>query len=75
MQVISFTRREFLTCSSLIVEQISTSTKDMYEGSATSVFLIGGMFNEFPVSIGLHQGSTLSSYLFALVMEILTRHL
>ncbi|KAL5542645.1 hypothetical protein UlMin_010355 [Ulmus minor] len=48
--------------------------KDMYEGVATSVCSIGGMPNEFPISIGLHQGSTLIPYLFALVMNELTRH-
>ncbi|KAI0499752.1 hypothetical protein KFK09_017960 [Dendrobium nobile] len=29
----------------------------------------------FPISVGLHQGSTLSPYLFALVMNVLIRHL
>ncbi|KAL5564904.1 hypothetical protein UlMin_028068 [Ulmus minor] len=30
--------------------------KDMYEGAATSVRSVGGMSNEFSVSVGLHQG-------------------
>ncbi|KAL5555475.1 hypothetical protein UlMin_037711 [Ulmus minor] len=47
----------------------------MYEGVATSVHLVGGMSNEFPVLVGLHQGLALSPYLFALVMDELTRHL
>jgi len=29
----------------------------------------------FPISVGLHQGSALSPYLFALVMDVLARHL
>ena len=37
--------------------------------------LSGGMSNEFSILVGLHQGSTLSPYLFALVMDELTRHL
>ena len=50
-------------------------TKDMYEGAATSVHTIGRMSSEFPISVGLHQGSALSPYIFALVMDELTRHL
>ncbi|KAL5540097.1 hypothetical protein UlMin_043168 [Ulmus minor] len=42
----------------------------MYEGAATSVRSIGEMSNEFPVSVGLHQGSNLSPYLFALNVVI-----
>jgi hypothetical protein len=29
--------------------------------------------NDFPINIGLHQGSALSPYLFALVMDEVTR--
>ena len=46
--------------------------KDIYDGVATSVRTSGGITSEFPFIIGLHQGSTLSSYLFALVMDELT---
>ena len=49
--------------------------KDMYEGTATSVRSVGGMSSEFSVSVGLHEGSALSSYIFALVMDELRRHL
>ncbi|KAH0470061.1 hypothetical protein IEQ34_001619 [Dendrobium chrysotoxum] len=35
----------------------------------------GGLTKYFLISIGLHRGSTLSPYLFALVMDVLTRHL
>ena len=49
--------------------------KDMYEGVVTSVRTIGGETKEFPVTVGLHQGSALSPYLFALVMDELTSHL
>ncbi|KAI0511545.1 hypothetical protein KFK09_012175 [Dendrobium nobile] len=34
-----------------------------------------GLTKYFPISIGLHQGSALSPYLFSLVMDVLTRHL
>ncbi|KAJ7942760.1 Retrovirus-related Pol polyprotein LINE-1 [Quillaja saponaria] len=46
--------------------------KDMYEGVLTRVRTIDGMTGEFPITIGVHQGSSLSPYLFALVMDELT---
>ena len=36
--------------------------KDMYDGVTTSVRTQGGVTEDFPISIGLHQGSTLSPY-------------
>ncbi|KAI0498557.1 hypothetical protein KFK09_019445 [Dendrobium nobile] len=47
----------------------------MYAGPVTCVQTQGGLTKYFPITVGLHQGSALSSYLFALVMDILTRHL
>ena len=47
--------------------------KDMYEGGQTSVRTLGGVSNDFAVNMGLHQGSTLSLFLFTLVMDELTR--
>ncbi|PKU81295.1 ataxia telangiectasia mutated family protein [Dendrobium catenatum] len=49
--------------------------KDMYAGAITCVQTQGGLTKYFPISVGLHQGSALSPYLFALVMDVLTRHL
>ncbi|KAJ7957409.1 Retrovirus-related Pol polyprotein LINE-1 [Quillaja saponaria] len=46
--------------------------KDMYEGVLTRVRTVDGMTGEFPITIGVHQGSSLSPYLFALVMDELT---
>jgi len=34
-----------------------------------------GATADFPISIGLHQGSTLSPYLFTLVLDVLTEHI
>ncbi|RHN48204.1 putative RNA-directed DNA polymerase [Medicago truncatula] len=34
-----------------------------------------GTTEDFPITIGLHQGSTLSPYLFALVLDVLTEHI
>ena len=49
--------------------------KDMYDRAMTSIQTTGGETNEFPITIGLHQGSALSPYLFALVMDEITRHI
>jgi hypothetical protein len=47
--------------------------KDMYDNVMTSVRTSDGDANDFPINIGLHQGSTLSPYLFALVMDEVIR--
>ena len=46
--------------------------KDMYNNVVTSVRTSDGD-TDFPIRIGLYQGSALSPYLFALVMDELTR--
>ena len=45
----------------------------MYEGERTSVGTQGRVFNDFAISMGLHQGSALSPFIFNLVMDELTR--
>ncbi|XP_055824449.1 uncharacterized protein LOC129892973 [Solanum dulcamara] len=47
--------------------------KGMYVGDKTWVRMVGGDSEHFSVETGLHQGSVLSSFLFALVMDELTR--
>ncbi|KAL3363599.1 hypothetical protein AABB24_012720 [Solanum stoloniferum] len=47
--------------------------KDMYGGAKTRVRTVGGDSEHFPVEMGLHQGSVLSPFLFAVVMDELTR--
>ncbi|CAN4106977.1 unnamed protein product [Withania somnifera] len=44
--------------------------KYMYVGAKTHVRTTGGDYEAFPVLMGLHQGSTLSPFLFALVMNV-----
>jgi hypothetical protein len=50
-----------------------TLIKDIYDNVVTSVRTSDGDTNDFPINIGLHQGSALSPYLFALVMDEVTR--
>ena len=45
----------------------------MYDGVVTNVKTVGGVSPEFSISIGLHQGSALSPYLFTLIMDEITK--
>jgi hypothetical protein len=47
--------------------------KDMYRDVVTFVRTCHGDTSDFPIKIGLHQGLALSLYLFALVMDEVTR--
>ena len=47
--------------------------KDMYNNIVTSVRTSDGDTDDFLIRIGLHQGSALGLYLFALVMDEVTR--
>ncbi|GJV10816.1 retrovirus-related pol polyprotein LINE-1 [Tanacetum coccineum] len=47
--------------------------RDMYEGAKTRVRTPIGTTEFFPVEVGLHQGSTISPYLFALILDKLSR--
>jgi hypothetical protein len=50
-----------------------TLIKDMYDNVVTNVRTSDRDTNNFPINIGLHQGSALSPYLFALVMDEVIR--
>ena len=50
-----------------------TLVKDMYHDVVICVQICDGDIDNFLIKIGLHQGSTLSPYLFALVMDEVTR--
>ena len=47
--------------------------KEMYEGVVTNIRTCGGLTDEFSIIIGVHQGSTLSHFLFAIVMDEITK--
>ena len=47
--------------------------KDMYDGVEANVRTCGGITSDFSITIGLHQKSALSPFLFAIVMDELTR--
>ena len=44
----------------------------MYDGATTTVRSAAGLTEEFKAGVELHQGSTLSPFLFAIIMDKLT---
>ena len=47
--------------------------KGIYDGVVANVRTCGGTTSDFSITIGLHQGSILSPFLFAIVIDNLTR--
>ena len=43
--------------------------KDMYDGATTTVGSAAGLTEEFKVGVGLHQGSALSPFFFAIIID------
>uniref|UniRef100_A0A3B3BTI6 ribonuclease H n=1 Tax=Oryzias melastigma TaxID=30732 RepID=A0A3B3BTI6_ORYME len=67
-------REELWYCmrKSGVTEKYVRAVQDMYEGCKTVVRCAVGVTEEFKVEVGLHQGSALSPFLFAMVMDRLT---
>ena len=67
-------REELWHCmrKSGITEKYVRMVQDMYEGCKMVVRCAVDMTDEFKVEVGLHQGSALSPFLFAMVMNRLT---
>ena len=67
-------RKELWYCmrKSGIVEKYVQLVQNMYEGSKTVVRCAVGTTESFKVKVGLHQGSALSPFLFAVIMDSLT---
>ncbi|TKS65343.1 R2DM Retrovirus-related Pol polyprotein from type II retrotransposable element [Collichthys lucidus] len=67
-------REELCYCmrKSGVTEKYVGAVQDMYEGCKTVVRCVVGVTEEFKVEVGLHQGSALSPFLFAIVMDRLT---
>ena len=49
--------------------------KNMYDGVTTTVRSAAGLTEKFKVGVGLHQGSALSPFLFAIIMDKLTENI
>ncbi|KAK3536314.1 hypothetical protein QTP86_002939 [Hemibagrus guttatus] len=67
-------REELWYCmrKSGVAEKYVRVVQDMYERSRTVVRCVVGQTEEFNVEVGLHQGSALSPFLFAIVMDRLS---
>ncbi|KAK3525653.1 hypothetical protein QTP70_002564 [Hemibagrus guttatus] len=67
-------REELWYCmrKSGVAEKYVRVVQDMYERSRTMVRCAVGQTEEFKVEVGLHQGSALSPFLFAMVMDQLS---
>ncbi|KAK3505849.1 hypothetical protein QTP70_019541, partial [Hemibagrus guttatus] len=67
-------REELWYCmrKSGVAEKYVRVVQDMYERSRTVVRCAVGQREEFNVEVGLHQGSALSPFLFAIVMDQLS---
>ncbi|KAK3533185.1 hypothetical protein QTP70_013590 [Hemibagrus guttatus] len=67
-------REELWYCmrKSGVAEKYVRVVQDMYERSRTVVKCAVGQTEEFKVEVGLHQGSALSPFLFAIVMDQLS---
>ncbi|KAK3522528.1 hypothetical protein QTP86_019021 [Hemibagrus guttatus] len=55
-----------------VAEKYVRVVQDIYESSRTVVRFAVGQTEEFKVEVGLHQGSALSPFLFAIVMDHLS---
>jgi Reverse transcriptase (RNA-dependent DNA polymerase) len=62
-----------MSCGKRLKKKVPTKyitlIKDMYTNVVTSVRACDGESNVFPIMIGLHQGSALSSFIFILAMD------
>ena len=56
-----------------VPEKYVMIVQDMYEGARTRVKSSVGLTDMIPVGVGLHQGSSLSPYRFAMIMDVLAR--
>ena len=68
-------RQEVWNCLRLkeVEEKYIRIIQNMYKDSKTLVRCAAGETDEFEVTMGLHQGSALSPFLFAVIMDCMTR--
>ena len=56
-------------------ERLVRTVMDLYEGSKTKVRVGNGYSEEFLVKVGVHQGSVLSPFLFAIVVDVVAEEI
>ena len=55
-----------------IPEVVDRSVMSLYEGAKTRVRVDSDLSEEFEVKVGMHQGSVLSPFIFAVVVDVVT---
>nr|CDJ90887.1 RNA-directed DNA polymerase (reverse transcriptase) domain containing protein [Haemonchus contortus] len=58
-----------------VPEHLISLVKDMYDGSTTTIRTAHGQTGAIDVTVGVHQGSALSPFLFLLTMDVITEEL
>ena len=58
-----------------MTEKLVRLVTETYRDVKTVVRTAGGVSREFEIKVGLHQGSTLSPLLFAVIIDVLSEHL
>nr|CDJ91569.1 RNA-directed DNA polymerase (reverse transcriptase) domain containing protein [Haemonchus contortus] len=58
-----------------VPEHLIFLVKDMYDGSTTTIRTAHGQTGAIDVTVGVHQGSALSPFLFLLTMDVITEEL
>ncbi|VDP41097.1 unnamed protein product [Heligmosomoides polygyrus] len=58
-----------------VPERLITIAKDMYEGSKAVVRTLYGMAKKMDITVGVHQRSALSPFLFVLAPDCIVKHL
>ena len=57
-----------------LAEVLVHAVMSSYEGSRTKIRVGSGTSDEFGVRVGVHQGSVLSPLIFAIVVDVVTKH-
>ena len=55
-----------------IQEVLVRSVMSLYDGAKTRVRMDSELSDEFEVKVGMHQGSVLSPFLFAVMVDVVT---
>ncbi len=58
-----------------VKENVVRAVQDMYQGATTSVRTPCGNTRDFEVKVGVHQGSSLSPFIFIVILDALSENI